>query len=700
MGWPALRDELALHTGPTLADGQPSWTLQDPVRNQFFRIDWLSFEILSRWHLEDAQAIIEEIRVSTTLQPHAEDIEAVAEFASSNQLFRPNGPGVAGKMAAQLERSRGTWVRWLIHNYLFFRIPLVKPDRWLTRMQPYVAPFYSATFIRLTLLALVIGCVQAYRNWEQFSATLVDTFSWQGLMAYGLALALVKILHELGHAFTAKRYGCRVPAMGLAFLVMWPVAYTDTNEVWKLADRRKRLAVSTAGVATELIIAVWSTLLWAFLPEGTLKSIAFVLATLTWVATLAINASPFMRFDGYFVLSDWLDMPNLHNRSFALARWDLRERLFALREDPPEYFSRPRTRALILFAYATWIYRLVVFIGIAVLVYHFFIKAAGILLFLIEIGFFILLPIVREIKVWRQLWPQLKTRRRTWRSAALAALVVILFFIPMPTRLSASGQMMPDQTYAVYVPAGAQIKSLPLVEGATIEKGALLVEMTAPETATRIQRAQARVDRARWQNSTAAFDAQQRNNLSVLQHSYAIAEAEFAAATSDREQLMPRAPFNGVIRDLNPDAKPGTWLAKGERLALLVKPGAWRVETYLDEETVRQVSIGDRGRFYADGLAGPYLDIAVTEIDRDGVHTLQNGMLSSTAGGSILVREQHGQLVPEHAMFRVTLMLNDAPAALSNHSWRGKVVIHGTWEAPGSRFVRSALAVIWREAGF
>ena len=142
----------------------------------------------------------------------------------------------------------------------------MRPDRWLTRWSPVTAPLYRRGFFMLTLGALCLGLALVLRDWQQFSSTLVDTFSWRGLAGYGIALTVVKILHELGHAFTAKRYGCRVPAMGVAFLVLWPVAYTDTNEVWRLHERGQRLAVAAAGVATELVIAVWATLAWAILP--------------------------------------------------------------------------------------------------------------------------------------------------------------------------------------------------------------------------------------------------------------------------------------------------------------------------------------------------------------------------------------------------------------------------------------------------
>ena len=199
---------------------------------------------------------------------------------------------------------------------------------------------------------------------------------------------------------------------------MWPVLYTDTNDVWRLKNHRQRLAVSSAGVLTELGIALWATFLWVLVPDGLLRSMLFLLSTTTWVSTVLINVSPFMRFDGYFILMDALDMPNLHGRSFALARWKLREWLFALDEPRPEQLSPAREHGLIAFAWATWIYRLVVFLGIAVLVYHFAVKLVGILLFMVEILWFVLMPLRLELKAWAERWPRMIDEVPAWAVAA------------------------------------------------------------------------------------------------------------------------------------------------------------------------------------------------------------------------------------------------------------------------------------------
>lgn len=701
MALPLLREEIDLHEGPRLRDGQPTWTLHDPARNQFFRIDWQTFCILGRWHLDDPRRICAEIAAETPLRPDADDVQHVADFLALNQLLQPRSADSAQLLAARLKQQQGAWWLRLLHNYLFFRVPLVDPDGFLGRWSARVAPLYSRAFLQLSMVALVLGLLLVYRQWNQFSATLVDTISWQGLAAYGIALVAVKLLHELGHAFTAKRFGCRVPAMGIAFMVLWPVAYTDTNEVWKLPRNRERLAVASAGVATETLIAIWATLAWALLPDGLPRSIAFVLATLSWFTTLAINASPFMRFDGYFVLSDWLDMPNLHARSFALARWHLREKLFGIGAPPPEYFGPRKQAALVAFAWATWIYRLVVFIGIAALVYHFFIKLAGILLFVVEVVWFIARPILSELKAWRELWPVIRTRARARRSILIAALLAGLVFVPWPTRLSASGHLKPQESFTVYAPAGAQVVELPFREGAQVPQGATLLKLASPDLGLRWQRSETRLVQLREQAANATLgDTALQQNVQVLQQELAAAEAERASVQADAARYTPAAPFAGRVHEVDPELKAGDWVRRQEPLLTLVKPGAWMVETYLDEDAIRRVAPGDTARFYADGMAGPALPLRVATVDKDAARVLPQGMLAVKNGGSVLTRDKDGQLVPERAVYRVTLQADTDPGALAGHDWRGKVVIHGRWEAPSLHYLRAALALLWREAGF
>jgi putative peptide zinc metalloprotease protein len=701
MRLPLLREELDLLAGPSLPDGQPSWTMHDPVRNLFFRIDWPTLEILQRWDMGDPEQIANDISQHTTLQLSAEDVLEVLKFLQQNQLIQATTAGAPRKMAQQLAAIQGTPLKWLLHHYLFFRVPLLKPDAWLTQWLPVARWFASSAFLTMTALALVFGLTQVVRRWDVFTASLVDTFNLSGLLAYGVALLVVKFVHELGHAFSAKHFGCRVPAMGVAFLVMWPVAYTDTNETWRLTNRLQRLKVASMGIATELVIAVWATLAWGLLPEGSLQSAAFVLATTSWVATIAINASPFLRFDGYFILMDALDMPNLHGRSFALARWKLREWLFALGDEPPEHFKKSSAIALIAFAWLTWLYRLVLFLGIALLVYHFFFKLLGIFLFVVEIVWFILKPVSSEWAVWRAQWPRIKQQSRSRKSAWFAIALLALLMVPWPGRITASAVLRPHESWPVFAPAGARVDALPFLHGAKVPEGQELVSLYVPELASREKTLQLKVEQQRLQAATSGFNDEMRKRWMVAEQTAVATQTELLGVQAEQQLYVPAAPYTGQFYWADPELAVGQWLGKKEPVGVLVREGTqWRVETWLEDQDASRLRTGQAAYFVPDSATGTMLELKVVAIDQDATHLLPRTELSAALGGHVLTREKNGQMVPERAYYRVVMDVKNLPPDMEHLSWRGSVTIHAQWESPAARYIRQLITVLVREFGF
>jgi len=369
---PPIRQDLRLYPGSAQQDGSPTWRILDPVRNSFYEIGWLEFELLARWlEHKDAGSLIAHVSAETTLRPVLDEVQELVAFLANQQLLAPRSPEAKQALERRVHTRERAWYEQLGHHYLFFRLPLFRPDGFLSRTVRLTDPFFTRGFFLALAVLFAFDVYLVSREWFSFTAAMGRMLTPHGFVYYALALTFAKIVHEHGHAYAAKRYGVRVPTMGVAFLVLWPYLYTDTSEGWKLADRRKQLVIALAGMAAELALAVVCTFLWALSPEGAARSVFFVLASTTWMMTLAVNVSPFMRFDGYFVLSDFLDFPNLHERSFACARWWMRKTFFGLVESTPEPTLRAGQRAwLIAFAYITWLYRFTVFIGIALLVYR------------------------------------------------------------------------------------------------------------------------------------------------------------------------------------------------------------------------------------------------------------------------------------------------------------------------------------------
>lgn len=698
MSLPPLRQELTLHPGPATEDGAPTWMLHDPAANRFFQLGWPAFEILSRWSLSDPARIIAAVNAETTLAITPADMEALLTLLQRHHLL------IAGDRANTelLLRARqagklGLW-QWLLHHYLFFRIPLIKPMPLLARLSRHVGWAFTPRFWWLVGGVALLGLYLVSRRWEEFTHTFSAYSGVERIIGIGLALSFAKVLHELGHALTAYRHGCRVPTMGVAFLVMLPVLYTDTNDAWKLQSRRQRLQIGAAGMAAELALAAFATLLWNFLPEGPLRAGVFFLATTTWIATIAINASPFMRFDGYFILSDWLDISNLHARAGAFGRWFLREKLFGHGDAEPEAVSAKRQRFLIGFAYTTWLYRLALFLSIALLVYHFFFKALGVILLFVELGFFIALPIFSEFKAWWQRREDIHWNFETRRSSAVLALLIAFVLIPWQTSIKAPAVLSATQEQGIYAPEAATLLSLQVKDGQAVKAGQLLATLASPELLHQLGQAQADEAQLRWQAEQQSFNDDLMKEGPALQKRWQAAQEAVSGIKAQIAQLTVTAPFDGTVEE--EDAlSTGTWVRKGEKLFQVTGPNGVKAEAYVSEADLPRLRQGGEAHFVASRPGEPAVDCHVSDIDRLNVAVLDALYLASPFGGPIPAQlDKKSGMVPLSSVFRVRL---DACHGLSNtrQELPGVAVLKGDNASLFMRGVRTAVSVWQREAG-
>lgn len=689
---PALREDLRLAEAAPEADGAPAWVIEDPVINRFYRIGWLEFECLMRWGAPAAQ-IAEQIASETPLKPEAEQILALADFLGQHQLLRP-GLEATDRLAARSTGTQWTQWRWWLHHYLFFRIPLVRPQRLLGRIAPHLGGLFRPEMLWAVLALSGLGLLLVLRQWDSFSRSVVDSISPEGLLGFASALVVAKTLHELGHALAATRFGVRVAHMGIAFVVMWPMLYTDVGESWKLKSRHQRLAVSSAGILTELALAGLATLGWALTDPGLLHTAFLYLATTSWLLSLALNLSPFMRFDGYFILSDLLDFPNLHERSSELARTALRRTLLGLDDPWPETFPPLKHRMLIAFALITWIYRLVLFLGIAVAVYLFFFKALGIFLFAVEIAWFVVLPIWRELRVWWTKRAQIAAGRR-WRFLVVILLGLLLVAIPWKTEVKGYGLAHAIRQQLVFSPIPAQISRI--ADSGPVAAGALLAELDAPDIRLRGSRNEA---------SLRALDAQltglQAQERGIDQASVTAGRldeqlAEIRSTGEELDRLVLRAEFAGEWLDTDRQQQAGTWIGTRTPLGILVDPQGWQVDAYVEQHDVDRLKNGAAAIFYPehslDALRGKVIGIDTTRVSR-----IAHPILTTRHGGPIALAPHSEELTPAEPRFRVRIAL-DAPPQVVRET-RGKVVIDGERRSLLAIAATSTLAVLIRESGF
>lgn len=696
---PPLREDIAIFPGARTARGEKSWVLHDPLRNRYFHIGESELVLLGLWAKCREASLLAEAASSEGMAVDLEEVIAFAEFLGHSELLQP-AQGSTGRFSA-LEKSRQrSWWEDLLHGYLFFKIPLIRPDKLLDRVYPRVRPLLSQRFALITALVGFISFFFVVRQWDIFLATFLGFLSWEGAFSFAVALALVKVFHEAGHAIACRHFGLRVPSVGVAFIVMWPVMYTDASEAWRLTSRRTRLAISSAGMMVELSIACYASFLWVVLPDGLLRSVMFTLATTTWITSLAVNLNPLMRFDGYYIFSDLFNIPNLQARSFSLARNRLRHILFGvpLIGDPG---LPPREQYIaIAWAYATWIYRFFLFLGIAFLVYHFFFKALGILLFLVEIWWFLVGPIWREMKGWRELLPAMQARRRqAWGIGLL--LLLLLLLIPWHSSFRVPALMRAGELQHLYPAEHARLLSLHVSNGQQVRAGDLMMELESPELDADIAAAVVGLRRAEYDLNRVLASTLTAGDRLVAEGALGRAQATLASLGGRRQRLRVIAPFDGLLMDVPVSLRPGLWIGGKQALGVLIgKDGGLVVDAYVPEDYLRFVHKGGAVRFYPEDVTAAVQHGLVMEVDAIDTPQLPDPYLAEVFGGGIPVRMTSEGAVPEHAVYRVRIRIDAPMDGSPMRVLRGWAKLEGDSRSLLQRGSSFIVGVLLRESGF
>ncbi|MGB0909955.1 MAG: HlyD family efflux transporter periplasmic adaptor subunit [Nitrospirales bacterium] len=659
---PPLRDDIQIVKGIATLQGEPTWTIIDPIRNTYFQIGWGAFQILSRWEAGTLENLIATVTAETTSCISKQEVQELILFLSSNHLTQGPLSGGSAAFAAQVEAGQQHWIMALVHHYLFVKVPLAQPDHLLKTTLPYIAPLMTKSLALIVILLGVIGVFLVSRQWDTFINTFLHMFTLEGMAAFGLALCGVKVLHELGHAYTATKFGCRVHTMGVAFLVMFPVLYTDTTDAWRLTHRRERLTIAAAGVIVELVIAMLATFLWNFLPDGILRSVAFTLATTSWVMSVAINLNPLLRFDGYYFLSDWLGVPNLQHRAFALGRWKMREWAFGLGVQPPETFPPKMRNFLIIYAWSIWAFRFFLFLGIALLVYHFFFKLLGIILFALEIIWFILMPIIQELKEWWKLREDILPRKRLWISGTLLVSLSVLACIPWNTRVTIPAILQAKHHTIIFTPAPGRLLHVSMTNGQTVRNGEVLAIVKAPTLERDILQAQQHITALKIRLKRLSGNAEYLEETPVLMEELKMHRSKLDGLREMQGNLELKAPFSGVVMDLQSSLHPDRWINETLPLVHLIKPEQMELVGLAPETDIPRLAVGQAATFIPDDLMRPTSRAKIREIREVDEQTLVIPYLASTFGGDIAVRkDQNGNLHPEAAVYRVTLTPSEQP---------------------------------------
>jgi putative peptide zinc metalloprotease protein len=636
-----------------------------------------------------------ELIANGQLEP-SDDAKQLTGFLEQSRLVESRR-GSSESITAEFKRGEHTVLTSLLHNYISFRIPLVKPEAFLDLTLPWVMPLVSRGMLLLLCFFATTGGYFAARQWDQFVAMFWSSFTIAGAFGYATTLFILKFFHELGHAYTARHFGCRVPSIGVAFMVMTPMLYTDASDAWRLSSRRQRFLIGVAGVFVEIAIATLAIFLWAFLPDGPLRAICFFIAATAWVTSLFVNLSPFMRFDGYHMLVDALGMHSVGPRSFALATWRLRELLFKPDDPPPEVFSKSLTHLLIAYAVGTCVYRLTLFLGIAWFLYISLPKAAGLPLAGVEIYFFTLLPIIRELKVWKSMgYKHLLSTRRAKTSALVGVGLLVLAALPLDRHVQVPAVLLPAKEARLFAPEAAVILKLQVVSGEKVEAGDIVAQLFVPEIGLLQREAQLRLDIAEGNLQRVAADRKNRAGLLVLEREKQLATAELEGLRQRGRLLSLRAPIAGTVTG---DAEPlheGQWVGREDMLFRIVEANKGRIVGLLLEREVARVQHGAHFSFIPQEGFAPARDGLVNDIGVPGGEGVAVSYLSSQFGGVVPANPgEQGKLAAGYLPLE---MLTEQTAG--ERAMPGTAIVEAVPESLLGFMAGRVATVMLRESGF
>ena len=697
---PYLRQDLEIFRGNSREDGSPAWLLYDAVRNKYFTVGLTAFRLIKNWRGgEDIQNFEKKIN-SQGIETTGDEIKSFIGFLQQNNLIiQPQGQGVPYLMQ-QKNSLKKSWIMNLIHSYLFFKIPLFTPDEWLGRTLHKVKFLGSKKIRNIIYILGFIGLFLVIQQFENFAKTFLYFFSFKGLMIYFVTLVFVKCLHELGHAYIAKYHGCRVSAIGIAFLVFFPFLYTDTTDAWRLRNHKDRLLINFAGILTELHLALIATFVWGILPEGGLKSAAFFIATTSWISSIAINVSPFMRFDGYYVFSDWLKAENLQPRSFALAKWKVRETLFGFNHKPPEEINPSRRWTFIIYAWSTWVYRFFLFIGIALLVYYFAFKVLGIILFAIEIYWFIMLPIIKEMKQWWMMRSEMKLNKQTFRTVCILIITLMVLFLPWKSSMKIPAVYVSEKYSKIYSPYPAKIRSVFVTKDQEVEAGQNLIELYSPGLDQEINSIRRKILLTKTKiNRMSGTSGNMDEYLTYNQRLIAL-QSELSGLTKTKEKLVIKAPNKGKVKDLV-SLSNEMWVSNLDQLLGIVHYGTGNVKAFIREEQIDRFQENTPAVFIPNDGDHKKIHLISNKLDLSSVNNLPYIALASIHNGPIAIRNFTSgeyQYRPETAHYVADFKLVNESRI--KFELPGYVHVEGNRYSPFIRFFRNVFSVLIRESGF
>lgn len=640
--------------------------LKDPVSEKYFRVSDYEYRLLKTFDgtvkVEDA---VERLKAEGYYYS-SQDAAQIVTKAAQVGLLLGTMFGTARFLTAAKDRMKQLKRARLLSSVYFLFIPLVNPDKFLGKTVRYFRLIYNKWTGLLAALAFPGAVYLVISGIPKIRSEFLFFFNLHNLFYLWVTIAVTKLVHELSHAYTAKRYGLHVPSMGIVFLIFFPCLFCNTTDAWQLADRRQRMAISAAGVGAEFVLAVIAVYVWYFSNPGIVNSLAFYLMGVSVVSTVLVNGNPLMKFDGYFILVDFLGIPNLYRKSFAYLKYLFMNRVLGV-SSVPDPSIRPGERSIFTaYGSASFVYRIALYTGIVAGVYYRFDKTLGILLAALAFGLFIVSPVMRGlVTLYKQRSQVRPGLRGTLILIALVAMGAAVLFVPFGGKSVYPCYLDSVRKQKLTIPIHTWVADVLIREGTHVTRGAVLFRLDTSLLELKLLKKECDRDIIKAELKLMLLDDEKRAEIPGKEIELRQAEDEIGLIKQrlDEARNGITAPFDGVVTKLDPEMKRGYQPGEGVVVGELESPVDCSVRALIPEKDLHKVKVGREIRFILSG-EGTEHTAAIDHIRPFSEQDLSASPFSSRLGGEVAteIRGHQHKDAPLEAQFDCSVPFrNDEP---------------------------------------
>lgn len=626
------------------------FVLQDPVGVRFFRLSEAAYHFAA---MLDGRRTVGQVwqicmeRFGDGAPTQGEVIQLLCQLHDSNLLQGNLAPDAEALFKRHRKR---VWrdVRSAFGNLFFIRIPLWDPDRFLDRWVGVVGHVFSKTGLVVWVAILLAGLWSITSHFGTLAAKAQDVLNPENLPLLYAAILIVKLFHEMGHAFSCKHFGRlsgaggEVHQMGLTLLFFTPLPFVDASSAWALRDKWHRIIVGASGMLAELAIAAFAAILWTQTADGSaVHAIAYNIMLIASVSSLAFNGNPFLRYDAYYILLDLLEIPNLESRSKLYVNYLVKRYVWGLDQAADPGHTSGERGWLVFYAIASTVVRMFIMGAIALMLMNRFVMI-GTLLAAALMFRWGLLPLVHLFR-YLTTSPELgRHRARAGVTSALAAgvLFVAIGWVKMPDRCQIEGVVEPVDYSVIHMKTTGFVGTVLESGTRTGPEGPTLIAANSPELEAK--RDQLAADNHRLQLSRQAAQTQDAAGAQIMDEKIAALDEQIVRTRRNLEDLVLRSPITGVWVAPDADRLVAMRLDQGQRIGVVVNLDRLRIRAVASQQVASRLIEAARTPVDIRVKNRPDLELTgrIQQIIPAGQEQLPSAALGYAAGGATRIDQE------------------------------------------------------------